>query len=265
MIDLFSLAGRTALVTGGSRGVGVAITTEFLKAGARVIICARRSTELATVMSGLTALGEVEAVVADLSTLSGVQSLLAQVARRTERLDVLVNNAGATWAAPIEEGSEVGWDNVVQCNVQTLHYLTLAALPLLRASASADDPARVINIGCFDAVIAPTTAGYAYAAGNAAVHELTRRHATRLDGEHILVNAIAPRLAAAAAPGFGARGADVISAATSTIPLRRIGRAEEIGGSAVYLASRAGAYTSGTVMVVDTIATGAGRADGLLG
>ncbi|MCY7396449.1 MAG: SDR family oxidoreductase [Nocardioides sp.] len=264
MIDLFSLAGRTALVTGGSRGIGAAISAEFLRAGARVIICARKNAELDVVLTRLSELGQVEAVAADLSSLTGIQALMAEVAQRTDRLDVLVNNAGATWEGALEELPEVGWDKVMGLNVKTLHYLTVAALPLLRASASADDPARVINIGCIDGIVVPVTENYVYAASKAAVHQLTRQHARRLAAEHILVNAIAPGVFEGRAAASVAGGVDVLSAATSTIPLRRIGRPEEIGGSAVYLASRAGAYTTGTVMVVDGGTTGAGRADGLL-
>lgn len=265
MIDLFSLEGRTALVTGGSRGIGAAITAEFLRVGARVIICARRSTELDAAIAELATLGPVEAVVADLSSLRGVHALMAEVAARTDRLDVLVNNAGATWGAPLEEFPEVGWDKVMDLNVKTLHYLTVAALPLLRAAASPDSPARVINIGSVDGIAVPATENYAYAASKAAVHQLTRQHAQRLADEHILVNAIAPGLFESRMTSYVTDNPDARAAATSRIPLRRVGRAEEIGGSAVYLASRAGAYTTGTVMVVDGGTTGVGRADALLG
>src|SRR3954470_17394124 len=190
MDDLFSLAGRTALVTGGSRGIGAAIAQAFLGAGARGIICARKPDELEATTERL----GCEGIRADLSTLDGVQALADAVAERTDRLDVLVNNAGATWGAPLEEFPEAGWDKVMALNVKAMHYLTTACLPLLRAAASEDGPARVINIGSIDGLMAPMTENYAYSASKAAVHQLTRHLARRLAPEHILVNAIAPGL-----------------------------------------------------------------------
>jgi NAD(P)-dependent dehydrogenase (short-subunit alcohol dehydrogenase family) len=254
---LFSLEGRTVLVTGGSRGIGAAIATEFLAAGARVIVCARKEGELSETAERL----GCEAIVADLSSVEGARALAGEVGARCERLDVLVNNAGATWGAPLEEFPEDGWDKVMDLNVKAMHYLTVACLPLLRAAARPDDPARVINIGSIDGIIAPMTENYVYAASKAAVHQLTRHLAKRLAPEHILVNAIAPGLFDSRMSAFITSNPDVLDVATATIPLKRIGRPEEIGGSAVYLASRAGGYTTGAVLVVDGGRAGAGRAD----
>ena len=246
---LFSLDGRVALVTGGSRGIGAAIASQLAGAGARVITCARRTEE-----SG-------DSIQADLSTLAGIDALAAAVRERTDRLDVLVNNAGATWGAPLDEYPEDGWDKVMDLNVKGIHYTTAALLPLLRAAAAQDDPARVINIGSIDGLIAPMTENYAYSASKAAVHQLTRHLAKRLAGEHILVNAIAPGLFESKMSAFITRDEGLRGAAEATIPLKRIGRPEEIGGTAVYLASRAGGYTTGAVLVVDGGRAGAGRAD----
>jgi NAD(P)-dependent dehydrogenase (short-subunit alcohol dehydrogenase family) len=257
MNDLFSLAGRTALVTGGSRGIGAAIAEAFLGAGARVIICARKPDELEATTERL----GCEGIQADLSTLDGVQALGDAVAERTERLDVLVNNAGATWGAPVDEFPEAGWDKVMSLNVKAMHYLTSALLPLLRASASADRPARVINIGSIDGINTPITENYAYSASKAAVHQLTKHLARRLAPEHILVNAIAPGMFESKMTAFIANDPAMSEAANGMIPLKRMGRPEEIGGSAVYLASRAGGYTTGAVLIVDGGRTGAGRAD----
>jgi NAD(P)-dependent dehydrogenase (short-subunit alcohol dehydrogenase family) len=257
MNDLFSLAGRTALVTGGSRGIGAAIAEAFLGAGARVIICARKPDELEATTERL----GCEGIQADLSTLDGVQALADAVAERTERLDVLVNNAGATWGAPVDEFPEAGWDKVMSLNVKAMHYLTSALLPLLRASASADRPARVINIGSIDGINTPITENYAYSASKAAVHQLTKHLARRLAPEHILVNAIAPGMFESKMTAFIANDPAMSEAANGMIPLKRMGRPEEIGGSAVYLASRAGGYTTGAVLIVDGGRTGAGRAD----
>lgn len=259
MTDLFSLTGRTALVTGGSRGIGFAIATELLRAGARVLVCARRENELDAAAARLGELGPVDTIVADLSSLAGVDALVAAVGDRTETLDVLVNNAGATWGAPIEDYPEHGWDKVMALNVKSLHYLTAGLLPLLRRAATEDATARVINIASIDGLIAPLMDNYAYSASKAAVDQLTRHHARRLAPEGILVNAIAPGLFPSKMSAFITDNPEVAEVATSTIPLGRFGRPEEIGGTAVWLASRAGGFTTGATIVVDGGSRGAGR------
>ncbi|HWJ82381.1 MAG TPA: SDR family oxidoreductase [Nocardioides sp.] len=259
MTDLFSLTGRTALVTGGSRGIGFAIATEMLRAGARVIICARREDELAAAAEQLAELGEVETVVADLSSVAGVDALVAAVAERVDALHVLVNNAGTTWGAPVDAFPEDGWDKVMALNVKALHYLTAGLLPLLRAGASDDDTARVINIGSIDGLMAPMMDNYAYAASKAAVDQLTRHYSRRLAPERILVNTIAPGLFPSKMSAFIIETPELADLATSTIPVGRPGRPEEIGGTAVWLASRAGGYTTGATIVVDGGSLGAAR------
>lgn len=260
MSDLFSLAGRTALVTGGSRGIGLAIATELVRAGARVIVCARRTEELQEAVATIRALGVADGLTADLSTTTGVDALVAAVEERTDTLDVLVNNAGATWGAPVDDFPEQGWDKVMGLNVKALHYTTAGLLPLLRAAATAETPARVINIGSIDGLVAPMMDNYAYSASKAAVDQLTRHYARRLAREHILVNTIAPGLFPSKMSSFIIETPEVADAAMATIPLRRPGRAEEIGGTAVWLASRAGGYVTGTTVVVDGGSLGAGRA-----
>ena len=251
MDDLFSLAGRTALVTGGTRGIGAGITTQFLNAGARVLICARKADELEAATERFASLGACEGIQADLSSVAGAEALGAAVAERTDRLDVLVNNAGTTWGAPLDDYPEDGWDKVMTLNVKAMHYLTAACLPLLRAAAEPDAPARVINIGSIDGIQTPVQENYAYSASKAAVHQLTRHLAKRLAPEHILVNAIAPGLFESKMTAFISRDPAMTDAALSTIPLKRMGHPEEIGGSALYLASRAGGYTTGAVLIVD--------------
>lgn len=256
---LFSLEGRTALITGGSRGVGFAIAGEMLNAGAEVIICARKENELESARQELSAFGTCESIVADLSTVEGARELVRKVGDRVDRLDVLVNNAGASWGAPIDDYPESGWDKVMSINVRAIQYLTSACLPLLRSAATEESPARVINIGSVDGLEAPQTESYAYSASKAAVHHLTRHHARRLASEHILVNAIAPGLFASNMTAFVMENPDLVEQVTSGIPIPRAGFPEEIGGAAVYLASRAGGYSTGTVLVVDGGLTGAGR------
>ena len=259
MSDLFSLAGRTAVVTGGSRGIGLAIATAFLDAGARVLVCARREDELAAAVGGLAALGVVEGVRADLSSVGGVEAFVGEVTARTDAVDVLVNNAGATWGAPIESFPEDGWDKVMGLNVKALHYVTAGLLPLLRTAATPESSARIINIGSIDGLTAPMMDNYAYSASKAAVAQLTRHYARRLAPEHILVNTIAPGLFASKMSSFIVDTPEIAALAMETIPLRRIGHSEEIGGTAVWLASRAGGYTTGATIVVDGGSMGAGR------
>lgn len=259
MNDLFSLEGKTALVTGGSRGIGFAIATELLRAGARVLVCARREDELAAAAAQLGELGEVETIVADLSSRDGADALAAAVAERLEALHVLVNNAGTTWGAAIEEFPEDGWDKVMTLNVKALHYLTAGLLPLLRKAASDEDAARVINIGSIDGLMAPMMDNYAYSASKAAVDQLTRHYARRLAPDRILVNTIAPGLFPSKMTAFITGSPELTDMAMSTIPVGRIGRPEEIGGTAVWLASRAGGFTTGATIVVDGGSLGAGR------
>ena len=192
MTDLFSVDGKTVLVTGGSRGIGLMIARGFVQAGANVIISSRRTDVCESVAKELSAEGRCEAIPADLSADAGAEGLAAAVRERTDRLDVLVNNAGATWGAPLESYPEAAFDKLWAVNVKAVFRLTTALLPALRAAASADDPARVINIGSIDGLRVPFMEVYAYSATKAAVHMLTRSLAHHLAGEQITVNAIAP-------------------------------------------------------------------------
>ncbi|MBJ7332075.1 MAG: SDR family NAD(P)-dependent oxidoreductase, partial [Solirubrobacteraceae bacterium] len=189
--SLFSLAGQTALITGGTRGIGLAIATEFLHAGARVLVCARSADELDRAVEELTPLGPCEGIVADLVTLDGVNALAVAVGDRVDALHVLVNNAGTQWGAPLEDFPEAGWDKVMDLNVKAVQFLTAALLPLLRAAATPERPARIVNIGSISGIDAPEVDTFSYGASKAAVHLLTRHHARTLAPE-ITVNAIAP-------------------------------------------------------------------------
>jgi NAD(P)-dependent dehydrogenase (short-subunit alcohol dehydrogenase family) len=247
---LFSVAGKQVLVTGGSRGIGFMIARGFVTAGASVVISARKAQachEAAEELRGLTR-GDstVTAVPADVSTRAGVDALVG-----AGRLDVLVNNAGATWGAPLEDYPDAAWDKVLGVNVKAIFMLTTALLPQLRQAATPDDPARVINIGSIDGIATPATENYAYAASKAAVHQLTRVLAIRLAAEAITVNAIAPGPFDSKMMAFLLDDPQGRATVAGSVPLGRVGRPDDVAGAALFLASRAGAYLTGTVIPVD--------------
>ena len=245
---LFSIENKTALVTGGSRGIGKMIATGFVEAGAKVYIAARKHAASQETANELSKLGQCVAIEADLSTEEGCRGLAAEIAGREEKLDILVNNAGATWGMPLEDFDEAAWERALSVNVKGVFHLTKFLLPELRAAGTADDPARVINIGSIDGLRVPRLETYSYSASKAAVHMLTRHLASRLAPE-ITVNAIAPgpfesKMMAETLRNFG----DQIAASA---PLKRIGRPDDMAGTAIFLASRAGSYLTGAVVPVD--------------
>jgi NAD(P)-dependent dehydrogenase (short-subunit alcohol dehydrogenase family) len=257
MSDLFDVAGRTALVTGGSRGIGLMIARGLLEAGARVIVSSRKSDDVRAAARELSELGDCEAVPGDVSSPEGAAALAAATRERFDALDILVNNAGAAWGAPLEEFPASGWDKVLHTNVEGVFHLTVALLPALRAAATADHPARVINIGSIDGLRAPTMENYSYGASKAAVHMLTRHLAKRLASEHITVNAIAPGPFQSKMMAI-LEDPEVREAVAGSVPLARIGRPEDIVGVTLLLASRAGSYMTGTVIPLDGGITGCG-------
>jgi 2-deoxy-D-gluconate 3-dehydrogenase len=258
MKNLFSIEGKTALVTGGSRGIGEMIAAGFLANGAKVYISSRKAEVLEATAERLAEEygGECAAIPADLSSVAGAEGLAGALAEREDRLDILINNAGATWGAPLDEFPESGWDKVMDVNVKGIFFLTQKLLPLLRAAATADDPARVINIGSIDGLKTPIFDNFSYAASKAAVHQLTRVLATHLVREHILVNAIAPgpfpTWMLSAGVGFGGKveGQDWESVGAKN-PRGRVGTPEDMAGLAIYLSSRAGAYIVGEIITCD--------------
>lgn len=258
LTDLFSLSGKTAVVTGGSRGIGLMIARGLLDAGAEVVISSRKADQLQAAADELVPLGSVTAIPADLSAPEGVAALAAGVGDRFDHLDILVNNAGATWGAPLEEFPDAAWDKVLDTNVKGVHRLTVALLPLLRVAAGAEDPARVINIGSVDGLRVPLLESYSYSASKAAVHMLTRHLAKRLAGEHITVNAIAPGPFESKMMAFVLGDPQARAAVEQTVPLGRIGRPDDVAGTTIFLASRAGSYLTGAVIPVDGGIVGCG-------
>ncbi len=248
-MNLFDLSGKAAVVTGGTRGIGLMIARGLLEAGARVYISSRKADACAAAELELQQYGTVAAIPADLSAEEECIRLAGEIGEREQALNVLVNNAGATWGAPIEEYPAAAWDKVLNLNLKSPFFLTRAFLPLLEAGGTHDDPARVINIGSIDGLRVPARPTYAYSASKAGLHHLTRVLARELGPRRITVNAVAPgpfesKMMAATLETFG----DAIAAAA---PLRRIGRPDDMAGVAVYLASRAGAYVTGAVIPVD--------------
>ncbi|MGZ4709751.1 MAG: SDR family oxidoreductase [Acidimicrobiales bacterium] len=256
--DLFSVSGKVVLVTGGSRGIGEMIAAGFLANGAKVYISARKAEACVATAERLAAEygGECIALPADVSDLDGVDALAQQLSERESRLDVLVNNAGTSWGGSIDEFPEKGWDKVMDTNVKGVFFLTQRLLPLLEAAATADDPARVINIGSVDGIRTPTFDTVSYGPSKAALHTLTSQLAGKLVRRNIILNAIAPgpfptwMLSTGVGTGGDVEGTDW-EALGRTMPRGRIGTPEDIAGLAIFLASRAGAFTVGAVITCD--------------
>ena len=247
--DLFSIDGKTAVVTGGSRGIGLMIARGFVEAGARVYISSRKAEVCDEVAAELSKSGECVSVPADLSTAEGLDHLAGEVSAREPALHILVNNAGAAWGAPIEEYPASGFDKVLNLNVKAVFELTKRLLPALRKAATADDPARVVNIGSIDGIRVPLLENYAYSASKAAVHMLTRHLAHHLVADHVSVNAIAPGPFPSKMTKFMFdAGEDVVA---QSVPMGRVGRPDDVAGVAIFLCSRAGSYLTGAVIPVD--------------
>ena len=247
MKDIFSLQGRTALITGGSRGIGRMIAEGFLAQGARVYLSARKAAACDQTAQELSAMGPCFSLPADVSSVQGAQALATAFAQREVQLDILVNNAGAAWGAPFEEFPESGWDKVLDLNLKAPFFLTQALHPLLRKAGKAH-VAKVINIASIDGVSVNPLETYSYAASKAGLIHLTRRMALQLVKDNIVVTAIAP---GAFASEMNRDARDHADAVAARIPAGRIGSMEDMAGAAIYLASRAGDYVVGSTLVVD--------------
>ena len=251
-MDLFDLSGKVAVVTGGTRGIGLMIARGLLQAGAApVYISSRKAAAVAAAEQELSAAGKVVGIPADLSRLDECRRLAEEVARHEDRVHVLVNNAGATWGEPFAQFPEAGWDRVVDLNLKSPFFLTQAFLPLLEKAAGPDDPARVINVGSIDGLHVNPMPHYPYSASKAGIHHLTRHLAKELGPRQITVNAVAPGPFESKMMAFALDDPQMRAAVAATSPLGRIGRPDDMAGVAVYLASRAGSYVTGAVIPVD--------------
>ncbi len=249
--DLFSLKGRVALVTGGSRGIGRMIAGGFLAQGAaKVYITARKAGPCEATARELTAEygGECIALPIDISTMAGIEMLATELKKREPKLDILVNNAGAAWGAEFDEFPENGWDKVMDLNLKTPFFLTKALAAPLRAAATAEQPAKVINVASIDGIFVNPMETYSYAASKAGLIHLTRRMATKLIKENINVTAIAP---GAFKSDMNRAARDHADEVAQRVPARRVGTDEDMAGVAIYLASRAGDYVVGATIAVD--------------
>ena len=249
MKDLFSLEGRTALITGGSRGIGKMIARGFLAHGAKVYISSRKAPVCIETAEELSKEGGVcIALPQDVSTVEGAKALAADYAKHESKLDILVNNAGAAWGAPFDEFPESGWDKVMDLNVKSPFFLTQALHAPLKAAASFEKPSKVINITSIDGIRPNPMETYSYHASKAGLIHLTRRMAAQLINDNIVVTSIAP---GAFASEMNRAARDHGEEISRHIPARRIGEDEDMAGAAIFLASRAGDYVVGSTLTVD--------------
>lgn len=248
MKNLFNVAGKVAVVTGGSRGIGAMIARGYVENGVKTYITARKAEELNAMAAELSELGECIAIASNLATLEGVKEFADAIKKREERVHILVNNAGATWGADIDTFPEGGWDKIMDLNVKSLFFLTQQLLPAMRAAGTDQDPARVINIGSINGFTHPGMNNYSYSASKAAVHHLTRHLGADLCKDYINVNGIAPGFFPSKMTAHMLEDQEEM---LTHIPRGRLGNAEDAAGTAIYLSSRASAWVTGHTIVLD--------------
>ena len=249
MNKLFDIAGKVALVTGGSRGIGEMIAEGFVKNGAKTFITSRKAKQCDETAKRLSKYGECISIPADLTDSNEIKKVKSKVESETNTLNILVNNAGAVWAADFDNFPENGWDKVMDTNVKAMFFLTQQFIKLLEKNGTNEDPSRIINIGSIDGLGIPRAETYSYPASKAAVHHLTRVMANRLSKRNINVNAIAPgpfesQMMKSTLKSFSE---EIIN----SVPRKRIGKPEDMAGASIFLSSKASAYITGIVMPVD--------------
>ena len=249
MKNLFDIRNKTAIITGGSRGIGAMIARGFVENGVKTYITSRKASDCQATAKSLSEFGECIAITSDLSTVEGIEEFVKAFAEQEETLGILVNNAGATWGAPLAEFPESGWDKVVDLNLKSPFFLLQKLLPLLQKSGSAEDPARVINLASINGMTNSHMENYSYTAAKAGVIHLTRHLATQLAGDYINVNAISPGLfpSKMTAGIMSEQGEEILRG----IPRGRAGTAEDAAGAAIFLSSRASAWITGVTLPVD--------------
>lgn len=255
--QLFRVDGKIALVTGGTSGIGKMIATALLQAGAKVYVTSRKAAACDATADELSQFGPCVSLPADISRLEEVRRVADHLSKTETALHILVNNAGTTWGAPVESFPEAGWDKVMDLNLKSVFFLTQALLPLLKKRAAPLSPSSVINIGSIDGLhVSPVFDAVSYAVSKSGLHQMTRVLACRLVKDNITVNAIAPGAFTSKmlAPMLARMEEDILA----TIPMRRVGEQDDIGGAAVFLCSRAGAYVTGIVLPIDGGVTGCG-------
>tara|TARA_B100001564_G_scaffold251409_2_gene213643 strand:+ start:59 stop:841 length:783 start_codon:yes stop_codon:yes gene_type:complete len=249
MNKLFDIAGKVALVTGGSRGIGEMIAEGFVKNGAKTFITSRKADQCDETAKRLSKFGECISIPADLTDSNEIKKVKSKVESETNTLNILVNNAGAVWAADFDNFPENGWDKVMDTNVKAMFFLTQQFIKLLEENGTNEDPSRIINIGSIDGLGIPRAETYSYPASKAAVHHLTKVMANRLAERNINVNAIAPgpfesQMMKSTLKSFSE---EIIN----SVPRKRIGKPEDMAGASIFLSSKASAYITGIVMPVD--------------
>jgi len=256
MDELFSLKGKTALVTGGTSGIGLMIATGFVKAGAKVYVASRKADNCQKVATELSLIGKefggiCTGIPADLGSEGGAKALADKISSFESKLDILVNNAGTTWGAPLKEYPDKAWKRIMALNVQSMFELTRDCLPLLEAAATHDRHAKVINLSSVAGMSVGSMSAYAYGPSKAAVNQLTRMLAAEFASKRICVNAIAPGLFPSKMTDFIMPNEAAAEAVGKNIPLGRVGSADDMQGLSLFLASRAGDYVTGAIIPVD--------------
>jgi len=249
--ELFSLEGKVALVTGGATGIGRMAVEGLAAAGARVLLASRKADACEAVAAEVNAMGlpgRAEGFGGDVASEAGIEALVAEVRSRTDRLHILMNNAGRTWGAPLGEFPYDAWDKVLTLNVTGMFHLTQLALPLLEAAATPDDPARVVNVGSIMGDVPKGNGAYSYAVSKGAVHHMTRVLANDLTARHINVNAIAPGPFMSKMMAFAIGNEEGRKRTEATVPAGRVGREEDVAGVLQFLCGRGGAYVAGAVI-----------------
>ncbi|MEX5564789.1 SDR family oxidoreductase [Pseudophaeobacter sp. 1A16562] len=253
MMDLFSLEGKTALITGGATGIGRMAAEAMVRAGARVLIASRKGDACVAVAEELNAMdapGSAEGFAADIGTVEGIDALVEEIKTRTPALHILMNNSGVTWGAPLGQFPHQAWEKVMSVNVAGVFDLTQKLLPLLIASSDADDPARVINVGSVMGEIPMGDGAYSYAASKAAVIHMSKILAKELAHQHVTVNALAPGPFVSRMTAFATGDEEKREKVGNDVPLGRVGRDDDIAGCVLFLAGRGGSYVTGAVIPV---------------